>query len=179
MIRIDPLANLSEAVAELKAHLRIEQDEEDNLIGGLLATAIEQGEAFTRQVFLERRVLDRMPVSSAWQRLHATPVRSIVQVQAIRFAQPPITLMPDAYALDIDIMGEGWARTLHPTEARQIEVEFRAGIATNWVNLPETLRMGVIRLAAHLYAVRDDPTDAGPPAIVAAFWLPWRRLRLS
>jgi uncharacterized phiE125 gp8 family phage protein len=179
MIRIDPLASLPEAVAELKAHLRIEQDEEDNLLGGLLATAIEQGEAFTRQMFLERRVVDRMPVSSAWQRLHASPVRSILQVQAIRFAQPPITLLPDAYAIDIDTMSEGWVRMAQATDARQIDVEFRAGLAHDWASLPETLRMGVIRLAAHLYTVRDDPTDAGPPAIVAAFWLPWRRLRLS
>jgi uncharacterized phiE125 gp8 family phage protein len=179
MIRIDPLALPDGAVAELKSHLRIEQDEDDSQLAGFLATAIEQGEAFTRQLFIERRVVDRMPVSSAWQRLHASPVRSILQVQAIRFAQSPVALLPDAYALDIDAMGEGWTRMVQSTDARQIDVEFRAGIASDWASLPETLRMGVIRLAAHLYTVRDDPSDAGPPALVAAFWLPWRRLRLS
>ncbi len=179
MIRIDPIALSSDAIAELKAYLRIEQDEEDSLLGGLLATAIEQGEAFTRQMFIERRVVDRMPVSSAWQRLHASPVRSITTVQAIRFGQSPVPLQPDAYAIDIDSMGEGWARMVQATDARQIDVEFRAGMASDWASLPETLRMGVNRLAAHLYTVRDDPADAGPPAIVAAFWLPWRRLRLS
>ena len=179
MIRIDPLSLSGDAVAELKAYLRIEQDEEDSLLGGLLATAIEQGEAFTRQIFIERRVVDRMPVSSAWQRLHAGPVRSISAVQAIRFAQAPTLLLPDAYALDIDAMGVGWARMVQATDARQIDVEFRAGMASDWAALPETIRIGVIRLAAHLYTVRDDPSDTGPPAIVAAFWLPWRRLRLS
>lgn len=179
MINIDPIALSGDAVAELKAYLRIEQDEEDSLLGGLIATAIEQGEAFTRQMFIERRVVDRMPVSSAWQRLHASPVRSISAVHAIRFAQSPTLLMLDAYAIDIDAMGEGWTRMAQATDARQIDVEFRAGIASDWATLPETVRMGVIRLAGYLYTVRDDPADTGPPAAVAAFWLPWRRLRLS
>lgn len=49
---------------------------------------------------------------------------------------------------------------------------------SDWSALPEALRHGVIRLAAHLY--RDgDGAAAAPPAAVAALWRPWRRMRLT
>jgi len=41
---------------------------------------------------------------------------------------------------------------------------------------PAPVVQGVVRLAAHLYAHRDD--EAGPPAAVAALWRPYRQLRL-
>lgn len=41
---------------------------------------------------------------------------------------------------------------------------------------PPAVVQGIIRLAAHLYAHRDD--DAGPPAAVAALWRPYRQMRL-
>jgi len=44
--------------------------------------------------------------------------------------------------------------------------------------LPEPLRQGIVRLAAHLYTVRGE-AEAPPPACVAALWRPWRRLRLG
>jgi len=30
-----------------------------------------------------------------------------------------------------------------------------------------------------MFAHRDAPDDAGPPAVVAALWRPWRRMRLA
>jgi uncharacterized phiE125 gp8 family phage protein len=65
-----------------------------------------------------------------------------------------------------------------PGLAKRVDVTFTAGIAADWGGLPETIRHGIIRLAAHLHAVRDAPEDVGPPAIVAALWRPWRRMRL-
>ena len=57
---------------------------------------------------------------------------------------------------------------------------YTAGLAADWDQLPEGLHHGIMRLAAHQYRERDG-TAAGPvpPASVAAFWRPWRRLRLA
>jgi hypothetical protein len=44
--------------------------------------------------------------------------------------------------------------------------------------VPEPLRQGIVRLAAHLYAARGE-VEAVPPAAVAALWRPWRRVRLG
>jgi uncharacterized phiE125 gp8 family phage protein len=51
-------------------------------------------------------------------------------------------------------------------------------MATDPNGLPEALRHGIVRLAAHLYSHRDEAEQAGPPAAVTALWRPWRRLRL-
>ena len=47
-------------------------------------------------------------------------------------------------------------------------------------SLPDGLRHGIIRLAAHAWHQResDGPTP-NPPAAVAALWRPWRQLRLT
>jgi hypothetical protein len=47
-----------------------------------------------------------------------------------------------------------------------------------WSEVPEALRQGMVRLAAHLYAHRDREEGAGPPAAVTALWRLWRRLGL-
>ena len=53
-------------------------------------------------------------------------------------------------------------------------------LTSEWSALPQGLRHGVIRLAAHLYRERDDPSGAAiPPAGVAALWQPWRQMRLT
>jgi hypothetical protein len=53
-------------------------------------------------------------------------------------------------------------------------------LADDWEEIPQALRHGAIRLAAHLYRERDgEPGTATPPPSVAALWRPWRRLHLA
>lgn len=66
---------------------------------------------------------------------------------------------------------------LHPGSASRIDVRFTAGMAASWSDLPEPLRQGIVRLAAHGHLARDNG-DAAPPAMVSALWRPWRRVRL-
>ena len=42
----------------------------------------------------------------------------------------------------------------------------------------EALRLGIIRLVAHLYTHRDRDDVGGVPTAVVALWRPWRRMRL-
>lgn len=61
----------------------------------------------------------------------------------------------------------------------RLQVEYRAGIATDWMGVPEPLRQGVLRLTAYLYAQRGEagaPGQGDPPAAVAALWRPYRRM---
>ena len=52
-------------------------------------------------------------------------------------------------------------------------------MATDWNGIPEPLRQGIIRLAAHLFTHRDAADAGPPPTAVAALWRPWRRLRMG
>jgi uncharacterized phiE125 gp8 family phage protein len=179
MAALDPVSPPDDAVDEAKLFARIEGDEEDALIGSLIATAIRQCEAFCAQILLQRNFVDRLSVSHIWQRVAVTPVVSITNVMGIPAVGAPFAFPVDAYAIDIDANGDGWVRMIAPGLATRIDVSGVSGVASGWGTVPEVLRQGVLRLVSHLYAVRDRSDDPGPPAAVAALWRPWRRMRIG
>lgn len=167
------------AVAEARAYLRIEGGEEEGLLAMLVATGMALCERFTGLALIEAPRRVAMAVApGAWRRLPVAPVRAITAVAAIDAAGIEQALAPADHAVDIDAAGEGWVRVTAPVAGR-IAVDFVAGMAPDWAGLPAPLRQGVVRLAAHLHAHRDEADDAGPPAAVAALWRPWRRVRLA
>lgn len=158
---------------EVKAYLRIGNAEEDELLAGLVRAAGEACEAFTRRALIVREVEELVPASRAWTRLEAAPVTAIIGISA---GGSPFAAQD--YAIDIDAAGEGWVRLLSPVEAGRVNVSYQAGMAAETGRLPEALRHGIVRLAAHLYAVRGDAA-VPPPAAVTALWRPWRRLKIG
>lgn len=107
------------------------------------------------------------------------PGRAILGVDVLAADGAATALPGDAYEIDVDAAGTGWVRIRSPGEARRVSVRFQAGLAAEWTDLPEPLRHGVVRLAAHLYAHRSGESGAGPPAAVTALWRPWRRIGLG
>jgi uncharacterized phiE125 gp8 family phage protein len=164
-------------LSDAKAYLRLEHGGEDGLIAGLLRSAGEACEAFTGLVLTERAVREIVPAGAAWARLTARPVRAIESVAALGLDGAEAPLPPDAYAVDIDAAGDGWVRVTAAGQAKRVRVAYRAGLAAEENEVPEPLRQGIVRLAAHLYGARDQ--DAAPPAAVTALWRPWRRMRLG
>ncbi|TMJ18689.1 MAG: hypothetical protein E6G92_02275 [Alphaproteobacteria bacterium] len=174
MIVIEEPPAPAAALAEVKAYLRIGHDGEDALLAGLIGAAGEACEAFTRRALMVRELIETLPGTGAWTRLGAAPVMAITAVAA-----GDVPLAPGDYAVDIDSAGEGWVRLLRPIEAGRVSVAYRAGMAADPGRLPEALRHGIVRLAAHLYTIRDGGGPREPPAAVTALWRPWRRLRLG
>jgi uncharacterized phiE125 gp8 family phage protein len=90
-----------------------------------------------------------------------------------------VLLAADDYALDLDADGGGRVRLIRSDNATRIAVRLTAGLADEWSALPEAIRHGVIRLAAHHFRARDEQqASSEPPAAVAALWRPWRRIQL-
>lgn len=179
MLALTPVTPPGDAVDDAKAWLRIEHDDEDALLGSLIAVAIRQCEAFCGLVLLQRSFTDRLAASGTWQRIHATPVAAVTAGTGLPETGVPFALDVGDYAVDIDGNGDGWVRMTGAVAATRIDVAGTAGLALDWGGIPEPLRQGVLRLVSHLHAVRDDPGDVGPPAAVAALWRPWRRMRLG
>lgn len=177
---IEPPA-LDEAVAEAKALLRIDGDQEDAVVGRLIGSATALCEAFTGQWLMPREGDEAIAACMQWQRLRATPVRAITALETLPTEGEPTSLPAEAFSLDIDASGDGWVRVHDARDSGRLRVRFEAGLAAaaSWADLPEPLRQGILRLAAHLYTHREraDPSIE-PPAAVTALWRPWRRMRL-
>lgn len=166
------------ALAELKALLRVTISDEDALLAGLARGAAEMCEAFTGRALIDRAVEEVLAASAGWTRLGAAPVRSIEGVAALGEDNITSPLAADAYAIDVDAAGDGWVRVRDAAGAKRVVVSYSAGMAADPNGVPEALRHGIVRLAAHLYTDREQAMTAGPPAAVTALWRPWRRLRI-
>jgi uncharacterized phiE125 gp8 family phage protein len=180
MIEGEALVLPPEAAGAAKAYLRVERNDEDGLIAGLVEAAAELCEEFIGGPLLVRGFTETIPPGQAWRRLTRTPVRAITLVEAVAVDGAAQALPPGAFGIDIDPAGDGWVRVASPREGRRIRVGYQAGLAGAWPDLPAGLRQGILRLAAHLYtnrAAQSARTDE-PPAAVAALWRPYRRFRL-
>ena len=179
-LRTNAAPVLAVTLAEMKALLRIANSEEDALLAGIVRSAEGLCEAFTGRMLIERPVEEVLPASAAWTRLGAVPVRSVTGVAAIGENGTATALPADSYAIDIDAGATGWVRLLTPATDKRMRVSYSAGMAADPNGVPEALRHGIARLAAHLYAHRSPggvaPDAAGPPAAVTALWRPWRRI---
>jgi uncharacterized phiE125 gp8 family phage protein len=179
MLTRDALGLDGAMLDEAKAFLRLECDEEDAPLGALVLAAIAQAEMFTGMMLIRRGVVERLNAATQWQRLGASPARSVMGLTGIPAEGAPFTLPVADYAVDIDNQGDGWVRVIQPGSAGRIEVAYQAGLAGEWAVLPETLRLGVLRMAGHLFTHRDAAQDIGPPPAVAALLRPWKRMRLT
>jgi uncharacterized phiE125 gp8 family phage protein len=169
------IGGLPVSLAEAQAFARIETGEEEALLSGLIRSASALCEAFTGTVLMTRGFAEVLPAGGAWQRLLVTPVRAIESVERIAADGSTVALMPREYEIDIDSRGDGWVRA--PGEGR-VRVRGQAGMASDANGVPEPLRQGILRLAAHLHSNRDG-TSGEPPAAVTALWRPYRRMRLA
>ena len=168
---------IDDALADTKAWLRIETAFDDGALDALLRSAIGMAEDFCAQLMFVRAGVETIAATGAWTRLRACPVRAITGARSLAADGTATVLAVDAYAVDISADGDGWARVTATGSDSRVEYDVTAGIAADWASLPDALRQGIVRLAAHLFAERAG--DGPPPAIVTALWRPWRRMRMA
>lgn len=179
MLSAEAMSLPAAALDEAKAYLRIFGSDEDALTARLLLSAATLCESFTGQACLVRSFTQTTAASGTWGRLNIGPVRAIGAVEALAADGIATALQPEDYAIDIDAAGDGWVRVTDAGGAKLVRVHFEAGVADEWSMLPEPLRQGIVRLAAHLFVHRDAAAGGEPPAAVTALWRPWRRMRLA
>jgi uncharacterized phiE125 gp8 family phage protein len=179
MLSLDPLGLDSVMLDEARAYLRVDLAEEDPSLSAALLAAIGHAENFTRIALIRRNAVETISASSGWQILQTAPVQSVVSVKGIPAEGASFALAPDTWEAKIGSRGEAYVRITQPGSAGRAEVTCVAGLAADWASLPEALRLGLLRLAAHFHGHRDAPEAGGPPAAALALLLPWRRMRLS
>ena len=181
---IAPVPLPASALAELKQWLGINTTREDALLTALLHAALDICESYTGLRPIEAYCEEIWPTRTEtapgqWQKLSTRPVQRIASIETVSPDGVRALLPSDSCAMELDADGTGRFRIMDAHGARRVAVHFTAGMAPGWNALPDALRQGVLRLAAHHHRARDtgDGTPA-PPMAVTALWHPWRRMRL-
>lgn len=176
---VEPAILAGTALDELKQWLAISTSLEDVMLTALLRTSLDMCEGFTGTIPLETSCEEVLIANGEWQCLSTKPVQAITQVDAMPVNDLRYALPSESYAIDLDTDGGGRVRLTAPLSNKRIAVQFTAGLAPAWDSLPDSLRHGIIRLAAHHYRERDSNPGMTPPSAIAALWRPWRRVRLA
>ncbi|HZU62731.1 MAG TPA: hypothetical protein VFF98_03525 [Novosphingobium sp.] len=117
--------------------------------------------------------------AEGWLALDTRPVLAIAEMALVAADGSRTPLDPALWHERVDAEGAGFVRVDQPGRAMRAVVSFTAGLAPDWDHLPQPLRHGIIRLAAHQHRTRESDGAAPlPPASVAALWRPFRRVRL-
>ncbi len=161
------------SVDEAKAFLRLDHGHEDAVLAGFVRAATALAEAFTGQWLCARDFTQVLAATPGWQRLAVAPVRAITGVTLVGAPLPG-----GSYEIDIAADGAGWVRLLSGDAGVRAVASGRAGLSEGWNGVPEPLRAGIVRMAAHLFSHRDDPDTTALPGAVTALWRPYRVMSL-
>lgn len=151
------------SLAEIKAHLRIDFDDEDDLLVSLINAATGQIEARLGRALVLRTVRQTFRRFSPVLRLAASPVQSVVTVAYLDAANVDRTLAASAYRVE----GIGDVATIAPVtswpatgnEPDAVVATYVAGFG-DAEDVPGAIRNAVKMLAGGLYNHRESTTAA-------------------
>ena len=174
---------------DVKAHLRVDHDEEDDLLAAAIAAARSHVETATRRKLIEqswRIHLDRWPRN----RMLRLPIAPLMSVDAIRVRSgegAPVVADPETYVVDTaSVPGRLALEADVPSppvrRANAIEIDVTAGYGDAAADVPSPLRHAVTMLVAHWYEHRAAAGETGGgdtvPLGFAALVAPYRVLSL-
>jgi uncharacterized phiE125 gp8 family phage protein len=185
-------------LAEARAHLRLDHNDEDGLLAGYLLAARQHIEGETRRALSQQTLQYRIDRDwpTAWIggasrdgiALPRAPLRSVVGIEYVDPVGDTQTLPASQYqvarandskleGLILPAYGVTWPRVREQFEA--ITVTFVAGYGGS-LALPEPLRQAILLLTAHFYENRE-PVNVGNivteiPLTVASLVFPYRVL---
>jgi uncharacterized phiE125 gp8 family phage protein len=177
------------SLAEAKAHLRLDADDDDQLVTAAIVAARLHVEAATRRALIAQswRVY-----RDAWprKRIVTIPVAPLLAVDAVTVYDTngdPVTVDPDDYEVDtVAVPGRLVLVTPVPAVVGRavngIEIDVTAGYGPSGVDVPSPLRQAIMMLVAHWYehrgAVGHDLAAAATPHGFDALIAPYRMIRL-
>lgn len=164
------------SLAELSSYLKLDDDADAARLASLVRTAREACELFLGSALVERQVRLRTALAGPRFYLSGGPVAHIEALSQFIGAAETV-LDPALYPLQeqasrtyIDLSG-------CPIGA-VIQADYTIGLGPDWNAVPEAIRQGIMRLAAHQYEYRSSPAVAALPNAVTALWQPYRKVRI-
>lgn len=183
---IEPLVE-PVTLAEAKAHLRIDQNDEDALIGDLIRVARRHLEADAGLALIEqgwRMTLDDWPGENELL-IAIHPVVAVTAVTAYGPDGAGALVDPANYAVDTRSRPARVAlRDALPALRRfnGVEIDLTAGFGASGVDVPDDIRRAILLLVAHFHEFRaafgPDQQPVSIPAGYDRLMAPWRARRL-
>lgn len=155
------------SLAEIKAHLRLDDDSEDGLLAGYLVAAREAVERHLRRTLISRRwqsVLDAWPAGPV--RLPRPPLLAVEAVRVFDAAGAASLVPPSDYRVEtraepgflLAASAAGLPRPgLFPSG---IEIDFVAGYGTDWNAVPSPIRQALLMMVSDLFESRSSAAPA-------------------
>jgi uncharacterized phiE125 gp8 family phage protein len=147
------------SLTEAKSFLRVEHDDDDAIIGSLIAAARNQVEALTRRGLLLqtwRVVLDRWP-DDGRIRLKMAPLRAVTAARIYDTMNNASPIDAERFVVDAAasvIAAPGWSLPPPARATAGIELDVELGFGPVATDVPEVLRHAVRTLVAHWYENR-------------------------
>ena len=176
-------------LSEAKQFLRVEHDDDDDIIAALIAGSRIQVETQTRRALITqswRLTRDVWP-AAGWVALLPVPVNTLDAVRVSRSDGTTLALDLAGFALDkSDAPARlSFVHGVPPAPERRaagIEIDITCGYGDAGANVPEPLRHAIRLLVAHWYENRGIVAAGGEVAVlpqsVAALIAPYRVLAL-
>lgn len=157
---------------EIKAHLRIEIDDEDDLLLIYLAAAVSRldgpngltGHALMTQKW--EQSFSGFPSSGSRIRLDVGPVQSVESIDYYDENGDPQTIDPAGYAVFMDddgsfvqlLNGSTWPKTSTRNDA--VTITYLAGLSDTGDDLPAEIKQAILLLVGHFYENREPTAGA-------------------
>ncbi|MEM6682215.1 MAG: head-tail connector protein [Pseudomonadota bacterium] len=164
------------SIGEVKTFLRLDDEAEMARLGALIRAAREACELFVGSALITRTVRLRQTLMAERFYLRSGPVQGITALSAFQGADETILNAAD-YAL-CETAGRWHINICDVAIGQLIQVDYVIGLGGDWNAVPEAIRQGLLRLIAHQYEHRSDPSVAALPHAVTALWQPYRALRI-
>ena len=177
-------------IAVAKAHLRVDVNDDDPLIVGLVAAATIEAENYTRRALITQTwdlKLDRFPAHEIL--LPKAPLASVTTVKYTDNDGNQQTWADSNYTVDTPVgpqadvgkivraFGVSWPSTRNVINA--VEIRFVAGYGTTGAtDVPDPILSGMLLLIGHLYenrqAVITGTIATELPMTTRSLWMPFR-----
>jgi len=159
LVEITPPATEPVTVDELKSHLRLNDDSEDDLLSAFITTARIMFEEATGRAVVSTEYRQHVPILAAPVYLMKYPV---ISVDSVKYYDQDGTLQTansSTYHADTISIPATIRFDSYPTTSSTISpvayVEFTAG----WATVPEPVKLAIKLLAGHYYQNREAYTE--------------------
>ena len=161
-------ATASLTLAEVKAQLRIDSDDEDTLLTNLIhaAEAHVDGLGDLGRAMITQTWAQYENQAPGWVRLRMTPVQALATVE---YYDADGTLQTATLA-DFELWRDGDFMLCKPKDGAQwpgadtrpdaIKISYTVGFGDASTDIPESIRQAMLMLIAHLYENRESATEA-------------------